>query len=302
MSAGEATSQDFPTKPVRIIVANPAGSTPDILARHMIPELSRLLGQPVYVEAKPGADQRIAAQYVAKFVQPDGYTLALLGVSPLASIPALVKNPGFDPLKDLVPITTLVSGRIFFATVATSPWRSFNEFVAYAQRHPGQLNYGAHNLSTRMRIEAVLREKKLDVVHIPYGSTTAIENALVANQVQLIIASNGIAANKAVRVLAVSGNARFARFPDVPTFVELGLAALPGAEYSLSVTHGTPRPIFDLLQSAVAKTLQNPDLKSRVDQMDFEIVGDSPDAAAKNLAAQTDQVMEVAKRIGIRPE
>jgi len=296
-------AQDFPTKPVRIIVANPAGSGSDIVTRIVVPEMSRNLGQTVIVEPKPGADQLIGAVYVAKQVPADGYTVGVYALGNLASVPVLVKDPKFDPLQDLPPFITMVAGRSYLGTPGNAPWKNFDEMIAYAKANPGKLNYAATTVSQRLRMEPVLMKHNLNIVSIPYPSTGAAEAAIYAGQVHLLFANASQVSKKGgMYAIAVTGDRRHPKFPDVPTFIELGLPPVPGAEYSMHAPAGTPRPIIERLHSAVSRALQSADVVARMDKLSYEIVNDSPQAAVKYLDTQIKLATEVAKKIGLEPQ
>lgn len=301
--AAPSLGQDFPVKPVRIIVANPAGSGSDVVTRIVVPEMSKNLGRTVIVEPKPGANQLIGAVYVAKQVPADGYTVGVYTLGNLASVPSLVKDPKFDPLTDLPPFITMVAGRSFLGTPPNAPWKNFQELIAYAKANPGKLNYAATTVSQRLRMEPVLMKHGLNIVSIPYPTTGAAEAAIYSGQVHLIFANASQVSKKGgMWALATTGDRRAARFPNVPTFIELGLPPVPGAEYSMHSPAGTPKAAIDRLHAAVSKALQHPDVMGRMDKLGYEVVNDSPQDAAKYLATQIKLAADVAKKIGIEPQ
>ena len=303
LHAGLALAQEFPIKPVKVVIANPAGSGSDLVIRIVVPEMSKSLGQNVIVEPRPGADQRIGAEYVARQVPADGYTVGVYTLGNLASLPSLVKDARFDPLKDLPPFITMVLGRSILGTPPNVPWKNFEEMITYARANPGKLNYGATTVSQRLRMEPILQLRGVDIVSIPYPTTGAAEAAIYSGQVHLIFANLSQVTKKGgMWGLATSGDRRSPKIPDVPTFIELGLPPVPGAEYSMHAPAGTPRAIIDRLHGAVSKALQNADVIERMDKLGYEVVNDTPEAAIKYLAAQTKLVADVAKKIGIEPQ
>lgn len=303
LHAAPAAAQEFPVKPVRVVIANPAGSGSDLVIRIVVPEMSRALGQNVIVEPRPGADQRIGAEYVARQVPADGYTVGVYTLGNLASLPSLVKDARFDPLKDLPPFITMVLGRSILGTPPNVPWKNFEEMITYARANPGKLNYAATTVSQRLRMEPILQLRGVNIVSIPYPTTGAAEAAIYSGQVQLIFANLSQVTKKAgMWGLATSGDRRSPKIPDVPTFIELGLPPVPGAEYSMHAPAGTPRAIIDRLHGAVSKALQNADVIERMDKLGYEVVNDTPEAAIRYLAAQTKLVADVAKKIGIEPQ
>jgi tripartite-type tricarboxylate transporter receptor subunit TctC len=175
--------------------------------------------------------------------------------------------------------------------------------VAYARANPGKLNYGSTAVSTRLRIVTILQDRRLDIVHIPYPTTGAAEQALYVGDIHLMITSDAIVSHRdRVTPLAVSGSRRSANFPDIPTYIELGLPPVPGAEYSLNVPAGIPKAAFDRLYAAASRALHQPEVKAQMAKIAFEIVNDTPEAAAKNLADQTKLVADAVKRIGLQPQ
>jgi tripartite-type tricarboxylate transporter receptor subunit TctC len=303
LHAAASWGQDFPSKPVRIIVANPAGSGSDIVTRIVVPEFSKALGQPVIVEPKPGNDQLIGAVYVAKQVPADGYTVGVYTLGNLASVPALVKDPRFAPLKDLPPFSTMVAGRSYLGTPPNAPWKNFDEMVVYAKANPGKLNYAATSVSQRLRMEPVLMKFGLNIVSVPYPTTGAAETAILGGQVQFIFANASQVSKKGgMWALATTGNRRHPKFPDVPTFIELGLPPVPGAEYSMHAPAGTPRPAINRLHAALSKALQNADVVERMDKLAYEVVNDTPEEAIKYLDTQIRLANDVAKKIGLEPQ
>lgn len=302
-ACGSAAGQNFPTKPVRIIIPNTGGTPPDIVTRALLPGMAQALGQPVIVENKPGADQRLGTEFVAKRVPADGYTLGSLAVANLATITVLVKDPGFDPLKDLVPITTLAAGRVYLASSVQPNWKTLGEFIAYAKANSGKLNYGSAAASTRLRIEAVLQDRGVNVVHVPYSSTGALDAAMLSGDIQLMITNDGVVSKRdKVLALAVSGTQRSAKFPEVPTFAESGFQGIPGLEYTLNAPAGVPKPVMDKLYTAVSIALKQPDVVAQINKISLDVINDTPDVALKNLAEQTRVMTNVAQRIGLQPQ
>lgn len=300
-----AIAQSFPTRAITLVVGNSVGAPPDIVARAMAPEMSKLLGQPVVVLPKPGGDERIAASYVAKEMPADGYQAAVLAPANLASIPALVKDPGFDPLKDLIPITDIVNFRIWFAAPTKLPFKTFNEMAAYAKANPGKLNYGSLSVSQRLRIEAALHARGIKMTYVPFTSNAEVFQALESGEIQMSMAPDAIVAIKdKVIPLVVTGPKRYPDYPDVPTFLELKLPNVPGGSYSLDVRAGTPKDAIAKLTDATSKVLQNPAVRSQIERLGggAEVVNDTSSVAVRSLIEQTKLFSNVAKQIGIQPQ
>jgi tripartite-type tricarboxylate transporter receptor subunit TctC len=291
-------------KPIRFIVPNTPGTIPDIVARLIGPEVSKNLAQPVVIENKPGAGQIVGYEYVAKQVPADGYTVLTANGLDLAGLPITAKDLRFDPLKDLTPVIGLVEGRFFLSSSSEFPWKTFAEFVSYARANPGKLNYGTSSTIPRVQMEALIRELGLNIVHIPYSGGGPAVQGLVAGQVQLgfLAESQVNSLGGKIRTLAVTGDARSKNFPDVPTFRELGYPQLRGVSMLLNVPAGTPKAAIDKLHAAASKALQQADVRARFEKAGFDVVEQSPEAAAKSLVEASRFFAEVARKAGIQPE
>ena len=301
--AGAAASQDFPNRPMRIVIANSAGTIADLAARALAQEMSKTLGQPIIVEPKPGANQLIGLNYAMQ--QPaDGYTTVLTYVAPLAALPAMVKNLSFDPLKDLPPITTVFKIRAYLTTPRKQPWKNFQEMVAYAKANPGKLNYGTNNVPIRLVFESMLTELGLNVVHIPFTGAGPLIQAVVSDQVQLVITNDQVLTGykDQVYALAVTGVGRESKYPDVPTLTELGFPQMRDAEYMLNIRAGTPKPVFDKLYAAATTALRSAAVREAYAKMLFTPVGDTSESAARKLADEGATFIAIANKLGIKPE
>lgn len=205
--AGISSAQVYLTKPIRLIVPNTPGSIADVISRIMIPEMSKYLAQPIVVENKAGAGGIVGYEYVAKQVSPDGYTIVSANPSTLASYPLMVKNLRFDPMKGLPPIISTVEGRTIFGSSSKAPWKTFNEFVAYAKANPGKLNYGTASALQQLTTAAILVPFGVDAVHVPYSAAAAYYNDLVGGVViGVASASAAISFGDKFQALAVTGS------------------------------------------------------------------------------------------------
>lgn len=298
-----AMAQEFPAKPIRIIVANSAGTIADLAARLLGQEMSKILGQPIIVEAKPGANQIIGLDYV--LAQPaDGYTTILSYNSPMATLPVIVKDLKFDPQKDLRPLTTIFSIRAYLVAPTKRSWANFNDMVADVKSNPGKMNYGSNNVAIRLVFEAMLRDLSLNVVHIPFSGAGPLIQGVATDQVQLVITNeaNLISFKDSIRPLAITGDARLPRYANLPTLKELGIPHMRNADYTLSIRSETPRPVSDKLYAAALQALKAQPLLDGFGKLGFEAVGDTPEAAARKLADEAATYAEVAKRVGLKPE
>jgi tripartite-type tricarboxylate transporter receptor subunit TctC len=303
--AGVAFGQQYPSKPVRIIVPSTPGVSTDLIPRAVAPVLAKILGQAVVVENKPGAGMMLAFEYVAKQVPADGYTVAMVSVADLVLYPLTVKDVRFDALKDLPPLVDISEGPYFLNSSATLPWKSFPEMVAYARANPGKLNYGASSPSTRLPMVTLFRELGIDAVYIPYNSGAPYIQGVVSGEVHLGLTSEATVVNfkEKVNALAATGNQRRSTFPNVPTLTELGYPNVKAAvTFSFNLPAGTSKPIVDRLNAAANQALQTPEVKSFIAKFGYEAVGGTAEFAANRLADSARAFADAARAAGIRPE
>lgn len=301
---GAATAQEYPSKPIRLIVAESPGTVTDTMARILSPEMSRLLGQPIVIEYKLGAGSLVGLEYVAKQVPADGYTAISVSVTSLATLPLTVKDLRFDPLVDLPPLIGMAEGRLAFASSPKHPWKSLSELVASARANPGNLNYGASSPQVRFPMLILLQDLGLNVVSIPYSAGGPYIQALVAGEVHMGFlgeaAANGF--GEKLRVLAVTGDKRSSISPEVPTFAQLGHPQIPGVGYSLNVPAKLPKVAFDKLSAAASRALADGDVKARIAKLQLDIVDESPETAARKLVAIGKSYADIARKAGIQPQ
>lgn len=304
LGAGTLAAQEFPVKPLRIIVPNNAGTIGDLMARIIVPEWSRLLGQSVIVEAKPGANMVIGLEYVAKQVPADGYTIAFVSISSLPALPVTVKDLRFDPFADLPPFIGVSEGKLIVGTASAQPWKTFNELVAYAKNNPGKLNYGASSPSSRVPMEVVIRGQGLDIVHVPYAGAGPQFQGMATGDVAMgmITEAAAQAFGDRMRIIAVTGKQRSTMFPDAPTFIELGFPQLRGSSFSMNLPAGVPKATFDKLYATASRVLLQPEVKAGFDKLRYEITNLPPDVITKNIADEAKIFADIARAIGLKPQ
>jgi len=300
--AAGAVAQDYPNKPIRFIVPSNPGVPMDMVARSVAPAMSKVLGQPIVVENKPGANLMIGMEYVIR--QPsDGYHLLLVAVGSLATLPVSVKDLRFDPLKDLPPVIGLAEDRYTFGSSSSLPWKTFQELVAHAKANPGKLNFGASNNSVRMLAEAVTRGSGMNVAYIPYSQASAYLTAMVSGEVHMGVLPTAVVIpwGDKFRVLAVSGSSRQPPYMHVPTFAELGMPQIPGTSYAIHVAAGTPKAIIDKVFAAGMHAIQQQEVRDQFVKMNMVVVPESSEVAARKLADEARFYSDVARRIGLTP-
>ena len=296
----------WPTKPIRFIVANAAGGGLDVVARLTSPTVNSALGQQLIIDNRPGATGSVAAELTAR-AAPDGYTILMGAIGNLAVNPHLYKGLGYNPVRDLAPVTFAVSGSNVLVVHSSVPVSSVKEFIALARSKPGSLVYGSSGAGNAGHLAAELLSSmaKLQMVHVPYKGGAPAMTALLANEVQLIFASpsTAIPQVKAGRVkgLAVTTAKRSLMLPDLPTIAETGL---PGYEcdnwYGIAVTAQTPRAVIDRLNTEFGRALTAPDVKEALLKLGLEAAPGTPDAFGKYMKSEYEKWGKLIAEIGIK--
>ena len=298
-------AQDFPSRPVKIIVPYAAGGVPDVLARTVGQRLSESTGQQFIVENRGGGAGISAMQTVAKS-PADGYTLVMADAAQTAINPHLFKDLPYDTLRDFAPVTIAATSVIFLAANATAPIQSFAEFAAFARANPGKLSYGSAGIGSAHHIamEYVKAELKLDVVHVPYKGSGQSVPAFVAGDVQLVLSSlpalaAHIKSGKA-RLIGVNSGKRSSQAPDVPSIAEF----IPGydlvVETGLLAPAGTPAPVVAKLAAEVGKAMTHPETLARLVPLGFDAVGSTPEAFTQTIRANLERFARIVKLSGAK--
>jgi tripartite-type tricarboxylate transporter receptor subunit TctC len=298
-----AAAQDYPSKPIRIIIGYSAGGGNDIIVRVMTPEMSKSLGQPVIVENKPGAQSIIAAEYSAK--QPaDGYTIFMGPSGPMTINPATYSKLPYDPQKDFVPVS-MISTFPLIAVVSANGPKTMKELVDYAKANPGKVNYSSSAGIFQISTELFKQRTGTDFVMIPYKGSGESVQAVIGGQVALTIvdpppASGPIKAGT-VRPLAVTSAKRHPGYPDVPTMAEAGVPDMEVPVWTaFFVPAKTPRPIIARLQKEVARVVHTPEVRERFAAMGIEPVGGSAEDLGRQVASDIAKWKAVAKAANIK--
>ena len=303
-----ALAQSYPTKPIRFVVPFAPGGSTDTLARTIGQKLSASLGQQVVVDNRSGANGNIGMEIVAR-AAPDGYTIVLGYIANLAIGPGLYAKLPFDPVRDYAPITQLASSPNILAVHPSLPVTSFKELIAYAKAHPGKLNYASASVASigHLTGELLNHAAGIDLVHVPYkGSGQAVID-LLAGQVPMMFSGMSsvmphIKAGK-LRPLAVTGAQRSPATPAVPTIAESGF---PGFEatawYGVLAPARTPKPIVNRLHDEIVRALALPDVKERLNNVGFDLVGGTPEAFGAYIKTEIKKWTKVVRAAKIRAE
>jgi len=272
-----AAAQNYPVKPLRIINPLAAGGNVDIVARGVAEQLSKSLGQQVLVENRPGASALIGTRYVR--TQPaDGYTLLAIA-NTFARVPAIVPDPGYDPVKDFTGVSQTCDIPMVLVVNPSLPVKSLKEFIALAKRRPGEMTYGsAGNGGTgHVAAEMFSQQAGIRMMHIPYKGNAPAMTDLVGGQIMLLFdqvsTSAGYIKSGRLRPLGVTTRTRSPLFPEVPTIDEAGLKGFEDSTFNgLMAPAGTPREILERLRGEVVKAVAVPALRERFDRIGIPLV------------------------------
>lgn len=305
---GVAHAQEWPTKPIRLVIPYAAGGAGDITFRTVAPAIEERLGQRFVIDNKAGASGNIGAGEVARST-PDGYTLLLGATNNFVTNQFLYKTMDFDPLKAFVPVTVMSNAPSVIIVNASVPAGSLKELAAYAKANPGKLNYGSPGNGTPAHLAAELFSHLAGVkmVHVPFKGSPPAVLALMANEVQVYFTPltpiAGQLQSGKVRAIALAAPARLAALPDVPTTQEAGFPDLQtGNWWGLVAPAGTDKRILERLEKEVRTALAAPAVHKRYAELGMVVVGNSRDEAAammKNEAARWKKIIDTA---GIRAD
>ena len=306
--ASSALAQDYPNKPIRLIVPYGAGGGSDFVGRLVGQKLTEQMGQSVVVDNRPGAASLLGTELAAR-AAPDGYTL-LLADSGFTINPAYYKNTKYDPLKDFDPITVVAETPYVLVVNPALPYAgSLAEFIAAAKAQPGKLNIGSagNGSGTHLSGELFKLRAGLDLAHVPYKSAGAAVADVVSGQIQCSMSSPPAAMTLIragrLKVLASAAASRTALLPDVPTFAELGVQGVHVTNwYSVMSVGGTPKPVLKRLHEELTRAIATPDMRERLAAGALEPAPNTPDEFRKMIAAELQRWGQVMKEAGIRQE
>ncbi len=301
-----AQAQNWPDKPVRLVVPYAPGGTTDFSARLVADRLSQLTGKSFFVENKAGASGTIGTVMVAKSA-PDGTTF-LVNDTTYAMLPSLFSKLAWDHANDLVPVTTLAVTPVVLVVAANSPFETAQELFEFARKNPGKLNFGSggNGSSTHLSAEVLKKEAKLFVTHIPYKGAGDAMVGLLSNQVDLLITAAPTAVPQVkggkIRALAITGDKPLPGLPGVPTFKSAGL---PGYKvtnwFGMAAPKGTPKDVVDKMQATVSKALAEPAVVERLQAMGAQ-PGGMPSAEFANfIRSETKLWGDISKASGVQP-
>jgi tripartite-type tricarboxylate transporter receptor subunit TctC len=295
----------FPNRPIRVLVTIPPGGAPDISARMVAQSLNESLGWSMVIENRPGANGNIAAEQVAKST-PDGYTLLLLADSGATINPHVYAKLNFDPLKDLVPVTSIATNQFMLSLNPKVPANTFQEFIEYARNAKPALPYasGGNGSQHQLMMEMLKQRAKIDLLHVPFRGAAPATQATVAGDTKVLFsgsASAPLIQSGQLRAVATSGKKRAPRFPDLPTIGEFYPGYAIDIWLGLFAPTGTPEPIVATLRTEVQKLLSNADFAKKLNiSGSLEPLVLPPDDFSKLIHDDYEKYGAIVRQLGIR--
>ena len=301
-------AQEWPNKPIRVVIPFAAGSVSEAIFRTLSPGVEENLGQRFVLESKPGADGAIGTGDVVR-AAPDGYTLLLGPTAVYAVTPHMFKNLGFDPLAALDPISLLADAPLLAVIGANVPAKSLKELADYVRANPGKFNYGSPGTGSPAHLTgaAFAQATGNSLVYVPYKGTPPMVQALLANDIQVAFPTltgiiGPVKAGR-LKVLAVMARQRMPELPDIPTTVESGFAQLVGGNWwVLAAPRGTHPRIIERLAAEFRAALENADLRKRIGELGHVPIGLTPAATAAFLRSESARYKSILELGGIKPE
>ena len=309
LTATTASAQDFPSRPITLIVPYSAGGGNDVMARVAAEKMSRSLGQQIVIENRGGAGGSIATRQGARAV-PDGYTLTLGGTGTLAINPTLYPNVGYDPRKDFAPIGLIGTSALVVLVNPSVPVKSIKELIAYAKANPGKMNFASAGTGSGIHLAAEYFKVQagIEMTHVPYkGSGPALQD-LVGGHVAIYFSSMppalGLIKEGKVRALAVTGPKRSGIMPELPTVAEAG--DMPGFEavlhYGIVAPAGTPTAIVNKLNVALRAAVMSDELKAKLAADGTEPLASTPEEYAADIDKEETKWSAIVRKSGAKAE
>jgi len=303
-----AQAQTYPSRPVRLIVPFPVGSTPDIVARTLGQKLAEAWGQPVVIENKPGAGGNIGTAEAARALR-DGYTLLIGSNGPIAVNPALYKDLPYNPAKDLKAISLLAAAPQVLVVHPSVPAGDLKQFVEHARGNPDKLSYGSVGAgsASHLTMELLKSQAKIAMVHVPYKGFPPAVQDLLSGQIQAMFAIVPAVLPQIrsgrLKALAVTSAKRTALAGDIATVAEQGFPYFDATAWqSLMSPAGIPPDAFERIAKETQKAMQHPDVKQILESQGFEVIGSSPQTLETFLRAEREKWAKVVRETGAKAE
>lgn len=308
VAAGDAPAQQFPTRSIKIVVANPPGGQTDVATRLIAQEMSNILKQPVIIENKPGANTNLGTAWV-KSQPADGYTLIVTAINNFGANPALIKDMPFDPVKDFKMIVHTISSTNVIVVSPESPYRNLQDILKAAREQPGKLTYGSAGSGSSMSLfmELLKSMAKVDIMQVPYqGSAKAnidVMGGSITMQFDSMPGAWPLVEGKKLRAIAVSSAKRHPIAPDVPTVAEAGLPGFEAESWlGLAAPAGTPDEVIQILNRAANQAMQTPSVRDKLLAMGTRPVGGTSEEFRQFVENQVATWKRVLGAAGVKPQ
>lgn len=307
--ASTSVQAEYPDRPVHLIVPYGLGGTSDLLARILSEHVSPFIaGQPLVVENRAGAAGSIGTSHVARS-KPDGYTLLQAFTPEIAIVPALLRNPPYDPLKDLAPVLRVAEYPLVLLANPSFPAKNVRELIDMARQQPSQITYASsgNGSPAHLAFEMIERNAGIDLIHVPYkGAGPALADVL-AGHVPLYFSSIAAALphvrSGKLRALAITSAKRTAAAPEIPSLAESGLAGFDLITWNgVFVPAGTPRPVIEKLNVAITKVFELPDVKNKLSKEGATFAPNTPEEFSAFIRSEVQKYSDVIRDIGIEKE
>jgi tripartite-type tricarboxylate transporter receptor subunit TctC len=302
-----ASAQAYPTRPIQVIVPFAGGSASDVVMRILLDRMAKSIGQPFIVDNRPGAGGNIGTSAATK-AAPDGYTLVMGSTGPMAANRTLYRDLGYDPDKDLEPISLFAYFPILVVVSSKLPVRSLDEFVAYAKTRPKQLNYGSVGIGSSQHLSGVYFDQVtgLELTHVPYRNIAQYVPDLIAGSVpvgfQWLPNVSAPLQSGDARALAVAASKRMTALPDVPTAAEAGVKNYESSGWlALLAPHGTPKPIIAKLNEELVAAVKDPQVAHKIVEQGAEGTSTTPEGLGKFITSEAAKWREIIVKAGIPP-
>ena len=301
-----AAEAQFPAKPIRVVVPFPAGSATDTITRVLAQSVSQSIGQTVVVENKAGADGAIAAAEVAK-AAPDGHTLLMATNSPMSAVPAMKRNPPYDPVADFTPITDVGRYTFFIVVHPSVPAKTLKELIDHARANPGKVNYATGNTTGIVSTAFFASLAKIDLVHVPYKGEPQALTDLVAGRVQLMFCSSGTSMPQIregrLRPIVTTLAKRTHLLPELPTISEAGMP-----EFSITSWAGLfgpakmPAAVVERLNKEFVAAMARSEVQAAMEKQAFALSPSSPGELAAFVKEQMESYRRILRAAGVEPD
>jgi len=303
-----AWAQAWPSRPIKLLVPFPAGSSPDLIARAVAEPLAAALGQAVVVDNRPGAGGNVGTGMVAK-AEPDGYTFLFTIQGPLVTAPLLSKQLGYDPIKELAPVTLVATSPNLLVVDPRLGVNNLADFVRIAREQQGKLNYGSvgNGSASHLAMELFKTRSGADLLHVPYQGFPQVVNAILAGQVQAGFMVPGIAMGQVragkLKALGVTTLGRVGALPEIPTLAEQGFANFEAISWQAVLAPArTPQAIIKRVSAELVRIIKSDEVRTRMLSQYFSAAGTTPDALAALIRSERDSWAKVIKAAGVKPE